>query len=121
MERKEKGAHVSGTDANALKYVMNDSQSTAKVISAYLVPHVSVATHASNYITTTIAANGATIASHTTNSTGGSAMTAGTPIALTLSGDTNVASRAVVTVTVTKSGTGPAYSFDADLEFEPVR
>lgn len=48
-------------------------------------PNTTVATDGTDYRTTTISVGGTTVASQTTNSTGGSARTAGTPQNLTLS------------------------------------
>lgn len=56
---------------------------------AAFVPDDTLATDGTNYITLTIrdAANGANVASTTTNSSGGAALTAGTATVFTLSGN----------------------------------
>lgn len=117
---------ASGTDAVDTLYVVNASGHTLRVLSASIVPVVSVSTHAANYITTTLkdGAGGSTIGSHTTNSSGGTALTAGTPRAITISGtglNLEIADGAVVEVDVAKAGTGPAYEFTVAVVCEPVR
>lgn len=106
---------LSGTDATALGYLYNPLGSKAVVSSITIVPAVSVSTHAANYITLTVKKGATTIATYTTNSSGGAAMTAGTPITMTISGtglSLELAAGGVFEVAVAKAGTGPAYGFD---------
>lgn len=115
---------VAGTDAVDVAYVVNPYPFKVRVIGGYIMPDTSVATHASNYITTTVKKGSDTIASHTTNSSGGSALTAGTALALTLSGTVakvyEIAAGGVVTVDLAKAGTGPAYKHYVSLLCEPI-
>lgn len=103
---------VGGTDATDAIYLFNPFPDHKLLIrSAFLGPNVAVATHASNYITTTLTTS-ATLATHTTNSSGGSALVAGTRKDLTLSGTglaLEVAAGGSIAVAVAKAGTGPAY------------
>lgn len=116
---------LSGTDATDKAYIVNLTGHTLKVESAYIIPNVTVATHAANYITTTLndGVGGSAMTSHTTNSSGGSALTVGVPKALTLTEGTvlEIADGAVVEVDVAKAGTGPAYAFSVELKCRAVR
>ena len=110
-----------GTDATDQEYAINTLPDKARVISAYIVPNVSVATHASNYITLTV---GSTIFAFNTSSGTGAAMTAGTVIASAITGSGTTiecAAGALISVGVAKSGTGPAYDFDVVLVLEGIR
>jgi len=115
---------VSGSDAVDTNYMLNNSSASAKIKKLRVVPVVSVSTHASNYITITVKKASTTLATFTTNSSGGAALTAGTPVDLTITGsgkDLEIADGGVITVDVTKAGTGPAYEFFAEAQMEPVR
>lgn len=117
---------VSGTDAAAQEYIYNSLGEVAGTDGFTIVPNVSVATHASNYITLTIAKGGTTLATFTTNSSGGAAMTAGTPIAMTLAAGgvgtaMQLSSGGVFSVAVTKAGTGPAYDFKVVAKMTGIR
>lgn len=104
---------VSGTDATDDVYLHNPTGEAVVVTDIDLMPKTSVSTHANNYITTTVSIGGTTVATHTTNSSGGSALTAGTVLAMTLSGTTKqleMGPGATMRVQVAKSGTGPAYN-----------
>lgn len=116
-------AIVAGTDATDTKYVGNTCGKKVKVAGVVLVPNVSVSLHASNYITISIKKGATTIATHTTNSSGGSALTAGTPVEMTLTGtgtDLEVADLGAFTVDVAKAGTGPTYSVSAVMELREL-
>lgn len=103
---------VSGTDATDDNYIFNTTGGKILVESVSFGPDTSVATHASNYITTTVTIAGATLTSHGTDSATGSALTAGTLKALTLAaGVGEVAAAGTIRVQVAKAGTGPAYDF----------
>lgn len=106
-------ATVAGTDATDDVYIHNPYPEGILVTNIDLLPNTSVATHANNYITTTVKnAAGDTLASHTTNSSGGSALTAGTVLNMPISGTTKqceVAAGGVMRIQVAKAGTGPAY------------
>ena len=67
-------------------YIHNNTGQKLRILAVSIVPKTSVATHASNYITTSIKKGSDTIAAHTTNSSGGSALTAGTVKDLSLTG-----------------------------------
>lgn len=114
---------LSGTDATDTNYAINGSAFTAKVLSIKLIPATSVSTHASNYITITAKSGSTTLATFTTNSSGGAAMFAGTVITMTLSGagtELEIASGGLVTFEVAKAGTGPAYKFSGWVGFEAI-
>jgi hypothetical protein len=107
---------VNGSNANDTGYAINLTGNAVTITGIILLPKTSVSTNASNYITTTISAGGVTLATHTTNSSGGSAMVAGTPLNLTFAATgvgtaLELASAGVITVAVVSSGTGPAYNF----------
>lgn len=115
---------VSGTDATAQEYIYNALGETAKITALAIVPNVSVSTHAANYITLTVKRGATTVASFTTNSSGGAAMTAGTPIAMTITGtggDLERAAAGVWSVEVAKAGTGPAYNFSVVATLQGIR
>jgi hypothetical protein len=117
-------ANVSGSDSTDTVYIYNPHPYAVRVRKLAILPKTAVATHASNYITTTISNGGDTLATHTTNSTGGSALAAGTEKSLTISGtgtQLEVAAGGVLTVAVTKAGTGPAYNHQVGAIFEPLR
>lgn len=114
---------LSGTDATDTNYAINGSAFTAKILALKIVPATSVSTHASNYITVTVKSGSTTLATFTTNSSGGAAMTAGTVITMTLSGtgtELEIASGGLITVEVAKAGTGPAYKFSVWAGLEAV-
>lgn len=104
---------VAGTDATDTAYIHNATGQKLRILAVSIVPKTSVSTHASNYITTSIKKGSDTITAHTTNSSGGSALTAGTVKDLSLTGVGKVLEiddGGVITVDVAKNGTGPAYS-----------
>jgi hypothetical protein len=104
---------LSGTDATDTAYIVNRYSSTLQIETVDIEPKTTVATHASNYITTSVKKGSDTIASHTTNSSGGSALTAATLKSLTLTGTGQVleiAPGGVISMDVAKAGTGPAYN-----------
>jgi hypothetical protein len=109
-ERIFLSTRVSGTNAADDNYIWNTTGGKIVVESVVLGPDTSVATHASNYITTTISTAAGTLTSHGTDSATGSALTAGTAKALTLTaGVGEVAAAGTIRVQVAASGTGPAY------------
>ena len=116
---------VNGTDANDTNYISNPYPYTVRVRKLAFMPKTSVATHASNYITTTITnAGGDTLTTHGTDSATGSALTAGTEKELTLSGtgkQLEIAAGAKMTVAVVKSGTGPAFNNQVIAVVDPLR
>ena len=117
-------ATVSGTDATDDKYAFNPYNFKVRIEEILLAPQTSVATHASNYITTAISNEGTTIVTHTTNSSGGSALTAGTSalLAATGTGTTlEIAARGKIRVQVAKAGTGPAYNHSVLLVCSKIR
>ncbi len=120
MDTSNPQVAVSGTDAADTAFLHNLLADTLIVEAITLLPVVTVATHASNYITTTIetftsaGVSIGTVATHTTNSSGGSALTADTPKVLTLTGTgkiPEVPAGGFIKVGVAKAGTGPAYDF----------
>lgn len=118
-------SELAGTDAADTVYVPNVSGHKLRVEACYIVPNAAVAADATNYITITLrnGVGGATIASHSTASTGGSAMSAGVPIALSVSGGTagEVPDGGVIEVAATKAGVGPTYAFLVALRCSAVR
>ena len=96
----------------------------AKLNSVRLCPDVSTAQHASNYVTYSIADNAAaTIFSATTATSGGAALTAGTPVAVTLStaADYDFAAGEVVKIRVADNSGGASCAFTVVYEFAPAR
>ena len=115
---------VAGTDATDTAYIHNSTGQKIQVLAVSVVPKTSVSTHASNYITTSIKNGSDTITSHTTNSTGGSALTAGTVKNLSLTGTGKVLeidAGGVISVDVAKNGTGPAYSHYISVKYQEIR
>jgi len=119
---------VSGTDSTDTKYLFNPYGYKVAVEAVLLCPNTSVSTHASNYITGTLTANdgSTTLATHTTNSSGGAAMTAGTSVAMTMGSDgvgkaLEIPSGGKLTFAVTKSGTGPAYNYEVQARVFKIR
>lgn len=126
QEMQLSSAPLSGTDAIDTAYITNSTGGKVRIKSIKILPKTAVATHASNYITTTVkkGVGGTTIASHTTNSTGGSALAVGTPTAdLTSGTGTNLelAADGVLAIDVAKAGTGPAYNHQVVALVEPIR
>lgn len=114
---------LSGTDATDVNYTVNPTAFTAKILSLKIIPATSVSTHAANYITITVKSGSTTLATFTTNSSGGAALTAGTVVTMTLTGagtELEIAAAGVVTVEVAKAGTGPAYKFAVLVGFEAI-
>lgn len=117
---------VSGTDATDTCYLYNPFPHKVLVTGFTIVPKTAVSVHANNYITTTITnPDAATLATHTTNSSGGSAMVAGTPIDLAFGAAgvgtaLELAAGAKLTVAITKAGTGPAYDFQVYGKVSPL-
>lgn len=105
---------ASGSDAADVVYIANPFAETIYVEALYVVPGVSVAQHAANYITVTVKDGSDTIAVLSTVTVTGVALTAGTPAAMTISGTglvLEIPALSSITVDVTKAGTGPAYEF----------
>lgn len=108
---------ASGTDANDTVYVPNATGWIQVIDKVVVIPSVTVAQNDTDYITVTVSAGG-TVGSFNTKVTGGVALTAGTPLTVTITGtgaDLRIASGGVATVAVVKSGTGPAYEFQTSL------
>lgn len=119
---------VSGTDATDTSYIYNPFGYKIAVEAVLLCPKTTVATHASNYITGTLTANdgSTTLGTHTTNSSGGAALTAGTSVALTFGADgagkaLEIPSGGKLTFAVTKAGTGPAYNYAVQARVYKIR
>lgn len=124
MNQMHLSANASGTDANATKYMANPLEESARLFKVLLTPNISVSTHASNYMTFDIKKGSTVLATFTTNSSGGAALTAGTPVELTITGsgkDVEVASDGAFTLLCTKAGTGPAYDVTATLAVQGIR
>lgn len=114
----------SGSDSDFSRYVVNPSGEKARILSGHITPNVSVSTHASNYMTWNVKKGSTTIATFTTNSSGGAALTAGTPVALTFTGtgkDMEIDSGSAVLVEGVNSGTGPAYDVEVTLVLQGIR
>lgn len=115
---------VSGTNATDTAQIVNRSSNRIRVKSVDIIPKTAVSTDGSNYITTTVKKGSDTIASHTTNSSGGSALAAGTLKSLTLSGTGKILeidAGGVIDVDVAKAGTGPAYNHRVIVVGEVIR
>lgn len=115
---------MAGTDATDTAYIVNNTGSKIRILAVTLMPKTSVATHASNYITTSVKKGSDTITAHTTNSTGGSALTAGTAKSLDLTGTGKVLEiddGGLISVDVAKAGSGPAYSNHVSVKYEVMR
>jgi hypothetical protein len=115
---------VSGTNAADTNYIMNPYPFKVRVSAITILPKTAVSTHASNYITTSIKKASATLAAHTTNSSGGSALAAGSVKGLSVTGtglDLEIDAGGVITVEVANAGTGPAYNHQVVVQFTPIR
>ena len=115
---------VSGTNAADTNYIMNPYPFKVRVSAINILPKTAVATNGSNYITTTLKKAATTLASHTTNSTGGSALVAGTVKGLSITGtglDLEIDAGGVITVEVAYAGTGPAYNHQVVVQLTPIR
>jgi hypothetical protein len=115
---------VSGTNAADTNYIMNPYPFKVQVAAINILPKTAVATNGSNYITTTVKKAATTLASHTTNSTGGSALVAGTVKGLSITGtglDLEIDAGGVITVEVAFAGTGPAYNHQVVCQLTPIR
>jgi len=96
------------------EYIYNDLGEVARTEAFVIVPNVSVSTHAADYVTITVKKGATTLATFTTNSAGGAAMTAGTPITMTLGAGAvgsalELASAGVFDVACAAAGGGKAY------------
>ena len=115
---------VSGTNATDTAQIVNRTSNRIRIKSVDIIPKSAVSTHASDYITTTVKKGSDTIASHTTNSSGGSALVAGTLKPLTLSGTGKILeidAGGVIDVDVAENGTGPAYNHRVIVVGEVIR
>jgi len=115
---------VSGTNAADTNYIMNPYPFKVRVAAINILPKTAVATNGSNHITTSVKKAATTLTSHTTNSTGGSALVAGTVKGLTITGtglDLEIDAGGVITVEVAFAGTGPAYNHQVVCQFTPIR
>ena len=115
---------VAGTDATDTAYIHNATGQKIQILAVSIVPKTSVSTHASNYITTSIKKGSDTITAHTTNSSGGSALTAGTVKDLSLTGTGKILeidAGGVISIDVAKAGTGPAYSHYISVKAMEIR
>ena len=115
---------VSGTNATDTNYIMNPYPFKVRITAISLMPKTSVSTDASNHITTSVKKAATTLTSHTTNSTGGSALVAGSVKGLSITGtgtDLEIDAGGVITVEVAKAGTGPAYNHQVVCQFTPIR
>lgn len=114
---------VSGTDAAADVYLENLAGEKITITSLEIMPSLAVSTHAANYITTAVTAGGVTlVTAHTNNSSGGSAMVAGTSIpfvfaAIGVGTALELAAGGTLRVQVAKAGTGPAYAFAVNAKY----
>jgi hypothetical protein len=115
---------VSGTDATDTAFIVNGTSGKVRVKAARLIPKTAVSTHASNYITTDVKKGSANLGSHTTNSSGGSALVAGTVTTIPITGsgtDLELDAGGVLLINVTKAGTGPAFNHQVVVTVEPIR
>lgn len=105
---------TAGVRYSVVPPIYNDGSANAKwqLVGAVIVPSVTVSTHASNYRTYTVYGKDLTTAqaTHTTNSSGGEALTAGTAKVLTLTGGDNALFLPgdEVYIGSAEAGTGPA-------------
>lgn len=115
---------VSGSNASDTNYIMNPYSFKVRIAAINILPKTAVATSGSNHITTSVKKSATTLASHTTNSSGGSALVAGTVKGLTITGtglDLEIDAGGVITVEVAFAGTGPAYNHQVVCQFTPIR
>ena len=110
-------------------YVAQPLPGTWRLTGVYFAPGTAVAVDASNYLTSTITSNdGAAgsdvaVASHTTNSSGGTALALKTSIAITLTvGDgLELAQGEQLKIAKTEAGTGAALDGTYSFALEKVR
>lgn len=90
---------------------------TWKLQTAYFVPDTTTGTNAANYTTLALrdAGDAANVGALTTNSSGGAALTAGTPSAFTLSGDLEYAGAGAEVVKVTKTDASSGAALEGRL------
>jgi hypothetical protein len=115
---------VSGSNTADTNYIMNPYPFKVRIAAINILPKTAVATNGSNYITTTVKKAATTLASHTTNSTGGSALVTGSVKGLSITGtglDLEIDAGGVITVEVASAGTGPAYNHQVVCQLTPIR
>lgn len=116
---------LSGTDAVDVGNIPNVFDEKLKVKEIWISPNLAVSAHDTNYITLTVKNNGGnTIATKTTQVTGGAAHVEGTPqqMSITATGDDLIIEPGeVISLDVAKAGTGPAYAFQVFAQVELVR
>lgn len=118
--------HISVAAGTAeIGYVTPPAASGAwELTSCAIVPLTTTAVHAANYVTCSIKNGGTTLGSTTTNSSGGSALTAGTPQSPALSGGTSLeftAGTDVVTIDIAHTGSGAAFDCLIECFFQKIR
>lgn len=112
-----------GSNTNDVEYMINASLNKGKIKRLYVLPNVAVTADNTNYITLAVKKASTTLVSRATNVAGGG-MVVGTLITLTITGtgsDLEQDAAGLFEVSVTKSGTGPAYDFDVVCVYEGVR
>ena len=115
---------VAGTNATDTAFIHNHTGQKIRITGVSIVPKTAVATNGSDYITTSIKNGSDTIAAHTTNSTGGSALAAGTVKDLSITGTGKVLeieAGGVISVDVAEAGSGPAYSHYVSVKYAEIR
>lgn len=96
----------------------------ATLNSVRLCPDVSLGKHASNFVTFSVVDNGGTnVFTANTSNASGIALTAGTPVSVTLSAsaDIDFAAGEVVSFKAVDSGSGAACAFTVVYELAPAR
>lgn len=101
---------TAGAGANEIaRYGVNNLPGRVLLASLVFVPDTAVTADDTNNGVLTVKIGATTIATMTTNAAQGN-LVAGTPVALTMSGDLTVDSGGVISVTKTYGGTGAALS-----------
>jgi len=113
-------------DGTAVEYLVNPLDGVGRVSGFTIMPNVAITANDTNYITVTITKGVTTLATQTTQITGGAAMVIGTAIEMTLGGSAvgtalEIASGGVIKVAITEAGTGPAFDFKVITKFTHIR
>lgn len=114
LERVLYSADQTGSTSATSQSVIYPFSEKGYISAVFYEPETAISQDDTNYQTLSVSANSTTIASLTTQATGGSAISADVPVSLTMAAGVRdkaeVEQGDALTVATTPTGTGPSYS-----------